>query len=507
MSRYCLVRQFVQSKDSSLICPAQLVHSPICPEMTMRATVSHTQSAKSQTPLRANSACLSSTHSTYAGLVRTAFVHTGGTRSAFGVSIAVLVTFLSAIPGVAQVPTMPESPAESPVEIPVEPAESAEPAEPAEEIELNPLTDTPGSGTIQVPEIVPIPPRAAPTQPLSPAPGIREGVAPDEDTYVLGPGDEIALDIFDIPEFASTYTVLVDGSVVLPWIGRVRLQGLTLEQATALITREYVNRGFLVDPLITLNLLTPRTLTVSVVGEVRRPGAYSISPQGNASAPIAADTAGAAGDGATNQWPTVTRAIQSAGGITQLADLRNIQIRRALPDGSEQLVDVDLWELIRTGQLTQDITLRDRDTLVIPTATALNPDEAALIGSASFAPGVIRVNVVGEAVQPGVIEVPPNTSLNQAIQAAGGFNRQRARTSRVDLIRLNPNGTAVQRRIPIDLAAGINEETNPALRDGDTVVVGRSGLVSTTDFLQTVLTPVGAILAPFNILRDLFDND
>ena len=465
--------------------------------MTMRATVSHTQSAKSQTPLRANSACLSSTHSTYAGLVRMAFVHTGGTRSVFGVSIAVLVTFLSAIPGVAQVPTMPESPTESPVEIPVEPAESAEPAE---EIELNPLTDTPGSGTIQVPEIVPIPPRAAPTQPLSPAPGIREGVAPDEDTYVLGPGDEIALDIFDIPEFANTYTILVDGSVVFPWIGRVRLQGLTLEQATALITREYVNRGFLVDPLITLNLLTPRTLTISVVGEVRRPGAYSISPQGNASVPIQADTAGGIGDAATNQWPTVTRAIQSAGGITQLADLRNVQIRRALPDGSEQLVDVDLWELIRTGQLTQDITLRDRDTLVIPTATALNPDEAVLIGSASFAPGIIRVNVVGETVTPGVIEVPPNTSLNQAIQAAGGFNRQRARTNRVDLIRLNPNGTAVRRRVPIDLASGINEETNPALRDGDTIVVGRSGLVAGTDFIQTILGPIGTLLGSFDIL-------
>lgn len=462
--------------------------------MTMRATVSHTQSAQSRTSLELNSVRCS----------RIDLTSTRGPRSAIGISIAVLVAVLSAVPGVAQVtPPNPDNPVEIPVEPAVEPVETIEP----DTLEPDTLTDTPGAGTIQVPEIVPIPPRATPTQPLSPVPGIREGVAPDEDTYVLGPGDEISLDVFDIPEFANTYTILVDGSVVFPWIGRLRLQGLTLDQATALITQQYVSRGFLVDPLITVNLLTPRTLSISVVGEVKRPGAYSISPEGSSSAPIQGDGGGDGGDTATNQWPTVSRAIQAAGGITQLADLRNIQIRRALPDGSEQLLDVDLWELIRTGQLTQDITLRDRDTLVIPTATALNPDEAVLIGSASFAPGVIRINVVGEAVQPGVIEVPPNTSLNQAIQAAGGFDRQRARRSRVDLIRLNPNGTATQRRIPIDLASGINEETNPALRDGDTVVIGRSGLVSATDFLQTVLTPVGALLAPINVLQNLFDND
>ncbi|WP_416666736.1 polysaccharide biosynthesis/export family protein [Egbenema bharatensis] len=458
----------------------------------MRATVSHTQLAKSRTSVKIPSTRPHDLH----------FAHEGR-RSAVGISIAVLVTLLSAMPGSAQAPTLPEDATESPIEIPVE---TIDPLDPDAPFQLNPLTDTPGSGTIQVPEIVPIPPRPTPIQPLSPVPGAREGVTTDEATYVLGPGDEITLDIFDIPEFTNTYRVLVDGSVVFPWIGRVQVQGRTIEEVTSIVTQEYVRRQFLVDPLITINLLTPRTLTVSVVGEIRRPGAYSISPEGAASTAVQAD-GGGGGEGAPNQWPTVSRAIQAAGGITQLADLRNIQIRRALPDGSEQLIDIDLWELIRTGQLTQDITLRDRDTLVIPTATALNPDEAALIGSASFAPGVIRINVVGETVQPGVIEVPPNTSLNQAIQAAGGFDRRRARTSRVDLIRLNPNGTAVQRRIPIDFAAGINEETNPALRDGDTVVVGRSGLVSTTDFLQTVLTPVGAILAPFNILRDLFNND
>ncbi|GAB4383322.1 MAG: polysaccharide biosynthesis/export family protein [Elainellaceae cyanobacterium] len=415
-----------------------------------------------------------------------------------GLLTIALTTVFSATTTLAQqVPVTPvddQTPVEIPVETPVE-------------ADSDSLTDAPAQRTFQVPTIVPIPAPAAPTVPLYPPPGpLQEGAVQDEDTYTLGSGDQIVIDIFDVPEFSGdmgTYTLLVDGSVIFPWIGRVSLQGLTLEEAAERLEREYGGRGYIVNPLVTVNLLTARSLRISVVGEVSRPGAYAIAPTGEATTPLQAEGAGGA-TGGGGGWPTVTQAIQAAGGITQLADLRNVQIRRSLRDGSEELVDVNLWELIRTGQLNEDITLRDGDTLVVPTATDLSPDEAILVGSASFAPGTITVNIVGEVIAPGVVEIPPNTSLNQAIQAAGGFDRQRARTSRVELIRLNPNGTAVRRRISTDLAAGINEESNPALRNGDTVIVGRSGLVSATDTLTTILDPIGTILGTFDIFG-IFD--
>jgi polysaccharide export outer membrane protein len=237
------------------------------------------------------------------------------------------------------------------------------------------------------------------------------------------------------------------------------------------------------------------------VGEVKRPGSYIISPQGQTNQILVGD-AGLANGGAATQWPTITQAIQSAGGITQLANLRQVQIRRPLPDGSEQLVDLNLWELLRTGRLNQDITLRDRDTLIIPKAETISPDEALLLGSASFAPATIRVNVVGEVTAPGTVEVSPNTSLNQALLSAGGFDRRRARTSRVDLIRLNTDGTAVRRTVPVNLAAGINEETNPSLRDGDTIVVGRSGITGVRDFVDDVFGPFDGI---FGRIIDIFN--
>jgi polysaccharide export outer membrane protein len=98
------------------------------------------------------------------------------------------------------------------------------------------------------------------------------------------------------------------------------------------------------------------------------------------------------------------------------------------------------------------------------------------------------------------VEVPPNTPLNQALLAAGGFNN-RARKSRVDLIRLNPNGTVSKRTVDINLAQGINDQSNPILRNNDVVVVNRSGLASVSDTLGTILSPVGSIFTFFNFFR------
>jgi polysaccharide biosynthesis/export protein len=112
------------------------------------------------------------------------------------------------------------------------------------------------------------------------------------------------------------------------------------------------------------------------------------------------------------------------------------------------------------------------------------------------------VNVVGEVLKPGTVQIAPNTSLNQALLAAGGFDRRRARTSKVELVRLNPNGTAVRRTVSVDLAAGINDATNPALREGDTIIVNRSGLTATTDFLNNLLQPIGTVFGLVNTLSN-----
>ena len=244
-------------------------------------------------------------------------------------------------------------------------------------------------------------------------------------------------------------------------------------------------------------------LKIIVVGEVLRPGPYTVTSGNVVQNPAGVTGPSALPGGAGNvvgDRPTVTRAIQLAGGITPSADIRRVEIRRPTRTGAEQLIAVDLWQLLQGGDLAQDAILQEGDTIAIPTATNIDPAEAPQIAAASFSPNLIRVNVVGEVARPGSVEVPPNTPLNQALLAAGGFNN-RARRSRVDLIRLNPNGTVSKRTIDINLAQGINDQSNPILRNNDVVVINRSGLASVSDTLGTILSPVGSIFTFFNFFR------
>ena len=243
-----------------------------------------------------------------------------------------------------------------------------------------------------------------------------------------------------------------------------------------------------------------RPLRIAVVGEVNRPGPYVLTPdQTNPTNQANGASASPVPTNANLKIPTVTRAIQTAGGITQAADIRNVEIRRTTQAGPPQTIKVDFWSLLQAGDLRQDLPLQEGDTIVIPTATALNSTEATKIAAASFAPDRITVNVVGEVVRSGPVQVPPNTPLNQALLAAGGFNN-RAKKGDVTFIRLNPNGTVVRRDIPVDFAQGISDANNPPLRNNDTIVVRRSGFAAVTDTLGAVLSPIGGVFSILNIL-------
>jgi polysaccharide export outer membrane protein len=240
-------------------------------------------------------------------------------------------------------------------------------------------------------------------------------------------------------------------------------------------------------------------LNITVIGEVFRPGPYTVTGSartGEAGVP--------GGTGGSETPPTVTRAIQIAGGIKPLANIRNIEIRRFTSTGEERTLQVDLWKLLQAGDSSQDAVLQDGDTIVVAKATEPAPEEAAQIAAASFSPDTIDVNIVGEVPKPGIVKIPPNTPLNQALFAAGGFTN-RAKKSSVQLVRLNPNGTVVRRKVEIDFAEGANEETNPVLYNNDVVIVGRSTLASVSDTLDTALNPLGKFLTifslPFNLIN------
>jgi polysaccharide biosynthesis/export protein len=434
--------------------------------------------------------------------------------------------------------------------------------------------------------------------------------------YTLGPGDRVKIEVFKVPQYNLESQVLVDGTISLLQAGRISVEGLTLDQASALASQRYGK--LLRYPVVSVTLLTPRPIRVGVAGEVGRRGSYdlSVGAELNNTAPVQLPTVTRAlkvaggitqsadlrriqvrrpqvgssdqvivlnlleyvrgtrprediqlrdGDSlfiptadqtsleesyeiattsfsgdriqplnvtvvgevyrpgthtvessvrveqagtpgtprdALNQtriYPTISRALQSAGGIKNLADVRNISVRRITQSGATKEFNINLWKLLREGDQKQDLILQDRDTVIVPTAQSLSPEESAALLSSTFTPDRIRVSVAGEVGTPGVLQIAPNTPLNTAILTAGGFN-QKANKRSVQLMRLNPDGTVTKRDIAVNFAQGIDEQKNPLLRNEDVIVVGKSNLGTFTDGASTVFNPLGAIVGVFRAI-------
>ncbi|OLP18741.1 sugar ABC transporter substrate-binding protein [Leptolyngbya sp. 'hensonii'] len=441
----------------------------------------------------------------------------------------------------------------------------------------------------------------------SPLPNFPAVSPRGEESYILGPGDRVRIDVFKVPQYSGENQVLVDGTLNLPDIGPVFVRGLTLLGAADAISQRYAS--LLRYPNVTVILLAPGPVKVGIAGEVNRPGSYTIPiesgtqlptltkaiqlaggitqaadlrrvqvrrPRGNApdevidinlwdflqtgdlsrdltirsgdtiyiptatqvdlteskliaAASFAPDKnqplnvavvgevyrpgpytvtgtarTGAAGvpggTGGNDRTPTITRAIQVAGGIKPMADIQQIKIIRLTKTGTEQTIEVNLWKLLKEGDIRQDVILQEGDTIVIPLAKTITPQESTQIAAASFSPDTIRVNVVGEVKRPGLVQVPPNIPLTQGVLAAGGFTN-RSEQGSVDLIRLNPDGTVSRRTIKLDFAQGLDETLNPPLRNDDVIIVSPSALTSFSDVLGTVLNPIGSFFSIFNFFR------
>lgn len=307
----------------------------------------------------------------------------------------------------------------------------------------------------------------------------------NENPYILGAGDRLEIRLFDAPELSGEVSVLNDGTASLPLIGSVRVQGLTLVQAELWFTALY--RQQLQRPDLQVSVVQPRPIRVAMVGEVERPGLYSLTTSESSQT-----------EGAGNKisgLPTVVDALQKAGGITLYANLRKVVLQRRLPgdDPAYKRTNLNLLALLQEGDQLQNPLLFDGDTIRVIKADQ-PVEESIEVASANFSPQVINVNITGEVEQPGLVNLQANTPLVQGVLAAGGPQTWRANTGNVELIRINRNGSATRQRFRLDLSQGASNEKNPPLRDGDTIVVHRSGLAKTSDAIGAVSEPISGLV-------------
>ena len=311
--------------------------------------------------------------------------------------------------------------------------------------------------------------------------------------YLLGPGDILNIRFISSPELNDNFEVINDGNIQIPYVGNVSVNNLTLELAEKKI-KKLLSRELL-QPELQLKLIRKRPLKISIIGELERPGLYSLSLDKKASTEIGSRST-------LTGMPTVIDAIQEAGGITAESDLENVKISRKMPGNSNEYktTTLNLMKLITEGDQSQNIYLFDGDIIKIDKAQSISND-LLKIASVNFAPRFIKINVIGEVNNPGFLEVAPNTLLNQGILYAGGPLNWRSNTGNVKLIRLNRNGTITQKKIKINLSNGLSSEDNPPLKSGDTIIINRNLVAKGTDILSNVTDPMRDVVTTWTLLK------
>ncbi len=292
-----------------------------------------------------------------------------------------------------------------------------------------------------------------------------------ESAYTLGAGDIVRVDIFRVAQYSGESQVSVDGTLNLPLIGRVDVEGITVEAASAKLSERYAE--YLRRPLITLSLSSRRPLQISIAGEINRPGSYTI-------------------DQGLNQQARLSQLIETSGGITQSANLSEVQVRRALSNNGSQVIVVNLLDLIANGNLTQDITLRDGDEVIVPTASVPTQNAALLADSTLTAANSepINIAIVGQVYRPGPYTLQGGiartgnagtpgttgstnspTTVTRAIQVAGGIKPE-ADVRQVQVVR--PTRTGTPQIFEVDLWSLLTDgdlAQDAALQEGDTIIV------------------------------------
>lgn len=320
-------------------------------------------------------------------------------------------------------------------------------------------------------------PPAAQSAKASLAPEPLQGIGLATSAYILGAGDQLEITVLGYQEFTGTKMILNDGTITLPVIGNVKAAG----RSPAVLAQEMKQqlRPFLKNPVVTIGVLNPRPLLITVAGEVQRPGPIQL--QSFSSTPSSAGNQ-------LREIPTISSALVLAGGLTQNADIRKITLRRVLSTGESMTTTINLWDAVVSENASSNAILQDGDALLVPKLTAGDPFDRRLLARSTLAPKTVRVRVVGEVKRPGEVEVSPNSSISSAVAIAGGPT-DKAALKKVAFVRLREDGKVDKRTIDLS-----NLTDTDQIQDGDVVIVPKSVGSAVLDFTTQLFSPLGVLL-------------
>lgn len=253
--------------------------------------------------------------------------------------------------------------------------------------------------------------------------------------YVLGPGDQLIVDIYGASQESNSLTVSPDGDIIIPEFGPVRVSGLTVAAAQSRIRSKL--GGYFQSSEIKATLGQSRTIMVNVMGEVKVPGTYTLSA-----------------------FATVFHALYMAGGISDLGTLRSIKVLRQ----GRQISVVDVYEFILNGRLAGNVRLQDNDVIQVGTYDCI-------------------VDIEGKVKRPMAYEMRKDESLATLLKYSGGYAAD-AYKKQLRVLRKSEEMKSVYNVEEFDLSSF-------KVEDGDSVIVD-----SIYDRYKNMVEVKGAVFRP-----------
>ncbi len=238
--------------------------------------------------------------------------------------------------------------------------------------------------------------------------------------YPIGVYDQIIVSLWNGAEATLDYTVARDGSIFPTSIGKIYLQGLTFEAVRSLLTRRF--KAFVpASTNISVSIGQPRTISVNVAGEVKNQGPVVVSAFTNA-----------------------FNVIALAGGPTNLANLREIQIKR----GGRVIDELDVYKYLTTGDFGKHIYLENNDFVILQTVEK-------------------KVKAEGKFKRPMYYQLKKDEGMKALLKFSGGLERD-AFSSGVKIYR-----TQLERQIieDVNATAIVNPTNDPRLKSEDYALV------------------------------------
>ena len=267
----------------------------------------------------------------------------------------------------------------------------------------------------------------------------RIPVSPD---YLLGPGDALEIRFYGKLNESHSLDISRDGSIDFPHLGPINLAGMTFRDAKQLVQQRIKHEMIGVEAGISLGEL--RSIQVFMLGEAYKPGTYTISA-----------------------LSTITNALFLSGGLSDIASLRNLQLKR----GGELISTLDLYDLLLRGDTSEDAQLQSGDAIYIPTVKDTASVDGAVRRSAIY-------------------ELKGNLTAQQLVDLAGGLEpnafSQSARIARVG------NG-GFMRVLDLDLTTVKGKNTQ--IKSGDRLTID-----TTVEQQELIVTLSGHVHYPGEFL-------